>query len=90
MGKIDKELKDAVIYNTKTRLKNCKENYQDLKLEIGKCLTGIDFNLESLPEYALSIVSNLNEMVSEYAILREKIKGLEREIELLELLKEQF
>lgn len=46
MGKIDKELKDAVIYNTKTRLKNCKENYQDLKLEIGKCLTGIDFNLE--------------------------------------------
>lgn len=90
MSKLEEELKDSVIVITKTRLNNCKENYQDLQAEIDNCLARLKSNLIPFPQYALSIVSDLSEMVGEYATLSEKINGLEREIELLELLKEQF
>lgn len=90
MSKLEEELKDPVIEITEKRLNNCKENYQDLESEIDNCLIMLESNLKPFPQYTLSIVSNLSEMVGEYASLSEKIKGLEREIELLELLKETF
>lgn len=84
---IEKEsVVEAVLRGTKQQLGNCVDEYEHLEIEINYHIAKLQKDLHGEPGHANNTASDLCRLVSDYTTVDEKIKGLRREIKLLQII----
>lgn len=83
-------IEEAILRVTKQRLTECREDYKELRAEINWNIERLQKHMDGEAWYTSTIAFEINQLTSDYAIVYEKIKGLEREVELLEIIEKRL
>lgn len=78
---------ELVLENTKKRLEVCRRDFKNIKNKIADiCNTEIPAVLNCKFDYLSNLVKELSLLIANGTRVQEKIYGIEREIELLEII----